>query len=577
MPIAQKDVAERPPDGDGGQARQAASVRSDVLKIALAALIPMIVFAVAVVVYDNRRSRHALENTLMDASRRLTEAIDSDLRQQLRTLSTLASSVDLDEPPNFAGFYEEAHRTSQQHSGWFSINLVEATSGRQVLTTLRPFGEELPPVGAPGDYTDVVRTRRPMIAGRVARPGTLVREPFIAVRVPVMRGDEVRYVLSAALSLSAIQGLMNEELDRELPRLTRPASGAAIMDADGRFVARLVEPEKFAGRLASESTIANMRRGPGVYPGQTLDDKETYGAYVQSPLTGWSIVVGVSRADADWLVRRSLWALLGGGALGTTFAGMLALQFGRDAARRRSAREHLLLVESDARLLEQAKASLAEKEMLLREIHHRLKNNMQTIISLLRSSARHWPDEYQEAIRVAVRRMIAMVNVHEQLYRSQDLAQLTLAPYLRSIVRDVAVAEGAADRHIDFNVEAEDIRIDMNRALPLGLILTECLINIFKHAFPSGRSGSIAVSLTQAGGTARLTVRDNGVGIPPSMSSTRMSLGHELIETLAEQIGGTATMRALARGTEAVVVFPIVPPKRHYPAPGWTNGEKHPV
>jgi two-component sensor histidine kinase len=170
--------------------------------------------------------------------------------------------------------------------------------------------------------------------------------------------------------------------------------------------------------------------------------------------------------------------------------------------------------------------------------------------------------------------MIAMVNVHEQLYRSQELARLALAPYLRSIVRDVAMAEGAADRRIDFDVKAEDIWIDMNRALPVGLIVTECLINIFKHAFPGGRSGAILVMLVQEEGTVRLIVRDDGVGIAPAMRSTRASLGHELIETLAEQIGGTAVMRSLARGTEVAVTFPLAPPKRSEPV--WNDGERKP-
>jgi two-component sensor histidine kinase len=562
LPIPRTASADAPLHESPTARRRASPLRADFIKTALAALIPMVLFAVAVIFYEERRSREALEDTLMDASRRLTEAIDADLRQQLRTLSALAVSTDLDAPANFRGFDEEVRRISDQHPGWFAVSLVEAASLRAIFNTARPFGEALPPVGLPEDYADVRRSRRPLIAGRLGQPGAVIREPFIALRVPVIQADEVRYVLSAALSLRAVQALMEEQLDRELPRLTRRTAGAAIMDADGRFVARLTEPEKFAGSFASEHTRDNMRRGPGVYPGRTVEGRGTYGAYSQSALTGWTVVVGVDRQDADALVRGGLWALLGGGVVSVALAALLALQFGRDAARRRIAREHLLAVEADALLLQQATTSLAEKETLLREVHHRLKNNMQTIISLLRSSARHWPGEYQDTIRVAVRRMIAMVNVHEQLYRSQDLGRLALAPYLRSIMRDVAMAEGAAQRRINFDVEAEDIRIDMNRALPIGLILTECLINIFKHAFPGGRSGSIAVSLAQQDGMIRLCVRDDGVGIPPAMRSTRTSLGHELIETLAEQIGGTASMRPLARGTEIVVVFPLVPNSR---------------
>jgi two-component sensor histidine kinase len=537
--------------------RWQSSLKANFTNAILAALIPLVAFAVFVIVYENRRARSEIEDTVFDASRRLTEAIDAELRHQLGALSTLALSIDLDEQPNFRGFYEEARRAASQHPGWFAVNLVEPQSARPILHTMRPFGELLPPVGLPEDYADVARMRRPLIAGRIGRSGAVVQQPFITLRVPVLRDDEVRYVLSAALSLGSVQALMVEQLDRELPRVTRPAAGAAILDSEGRFVARLVEPEKFAGQLASEQTRANMRLGPGVYEGRTIDGLETYGAYTQSGLTGWTTVVGIRRADADALSMRSFWAVLGGGIVSIVLAGLLALQLGREATRRRNERECLLLLEADQRLLAQAKQSVAEKETLLREIHHRLKNNMQTIISLLRTSASQWPDEYRDTIRTAVRRMIAMVNVHEQLYRSPELAKLALGPYLDSIMRDVAIAEGAAARRIGFRVQADEIWIDLNRALPVGLIMTECLINIFKHAFPDRRVGEITVALSQSDGTARLSVRDDGVGVPASLGSTRASLGFELIETLACQIGGRTRTGKLERGTETIVEFPI--------------------
>jgi two-component sensor histidine kinase len=535
---------------------------ADFVKTALAALIPLVVFAVVVIVHEDRRSRAELEGSLLDASRRLGEAVDVDLGHQLRTLSVLALSVDLDDPPNLAAFHEEARRAAQQHPGWRAVILVDVVSGRTLLNTQRPVGVALPP--PPDDFLRAAQSHSPMISTRLARPEGVIQEPFITLRVPVARNDTVRYVLGAALSLKAVQATMTEQLDRELPRLARPAAGAAIMNEEGRMIARLIDPEKYAGELASAHTRENMRRPPGVYPGTTLEGMETYGAYTRSAVTGWSIVVAIRRADGDALANRSFWAILAGAVASIALAATLALQFGRDAARRRNERERLLLLEADRRLLQQAQSSVAEKEVLLREVHHRLKNNIQTIISLLRTSARHWPDEYQAAIRVAVRRMIAMVNVHEQLYRSPELAKLALGPYLDSIMRDVAVAEGAANRRIDFQVQAEDIAIDLNRALPVGLIMTECLINIFKHAFPGGRTGAITVSLTSVDGTARLCVRDDGVGLTPSTTSTRASLGLDLIETLAAQIGGCAATRALARGTEVTVDFPIATPQSRH-------------
>jgi two-component sensor histidine kinase len=541
---------------------------ADIAKAVVLALIPLIVFAVAVIVFENRRSRTQMDSTLLDASRRLTEVIEMELQQQLRTLAALAVSMDLDPPPQLAEFHEEARRAAIQHPGWLTITLVDPSSGWQVLNTARPVGVDLPVAASPDEIAEVVRSRRPLISSRLMREEAVIRQPFIVLRVPVVRGEAVIYVLSAALSLTAVQQLMTEQLDHELPGIARPVAGAAIMDADGRFVARLIEPEKAAGQLASEQTRANMRRGPGVYPGRTIDGTETYGAYTRSTLTGWSIVVGIPRAYGDQLGRSSFWFVLAGAAASILLAGIFALLFGREATRRRAEADRLLLLETDARLLQQVKTSLAEKEMLLREIHHRIKNNMQTIISLLRTSARQWPDAYQDVIRTTVRRMAAMVNVHEQLYRSPDLAKLALGPYLESVAREIAIAEGAARRGIDCRVRCDDVEIDLNRAMPLGLIMTECLINAFKHGFPGDRTGSITVELNQAGEAAILSVRDDGVGVPAATSSTRSTLGIDLIEALTRQIGGTTTTRQLSPGTEVIVEFALsVPGSRRKAAP----------
>lgn len=550
-------AAPPPAQAPSRQKRRRSPLVADMAKAVVLALIPVVAFAVAVLVYENHRTRAEMDDTLLDASRRLTEVIDSELRQQMRTLTALAISTDLDAPLNLSGFYEEARRASLQHSGWLSVALVEASTAQPLLNTARPFGEALPPVSTPADIGEVARSHQPLIASRLGRAGSVIQQPIIALRVPVIRGDTVLYVLSASLSLAAIQDIMSAQLDIELPRLARPAAGAAILDADGRFVARMLEPGKVVGRLASDETRANMQRGPGVYPGRTVEGTETYGAYTRSALTDWSIVVGVPRADADRLGRMSFWGVLAGAVASIVLAGVFVLQFGRDAARRRAEVERVMRLEADARLLEQAQAAIAEKEILLREVHHRLKNNMQTIISLLRTSARHWPEAYQEAIRITVRRMIAMVNVHQQLYRSPNLAELALGPYLESVAREIAVAEGAERRGIRCDIRCDDVRIDLNRALPLGLIMTECLTNAFKHGFPGGRTGAIAITLTKAGETAVLRVRDDGVGVPASVSSARNSLGIDLVEALARQIGGTSATRALSPGTEVRIEFPL--------------------
>ncbi|MFN7951701.1 MAG: PAS domain S-box protein [bacterium] len=187
------------------------------------------------------------------------------------------------------------------------------------------------------------------------------------------------------------------------------------------------------------------------------------------------------------------------------------------------------------------RASLAEKEALLKEIHHRVKNNLQLVSSLLNLQARKVNDPQLRAVfREVHDRVRAMSLVHQKLYQSANVSQVGAEDYLRSLVGLVAHGYAPVAPHVSTVIGADDIVLTPDIALPLGLIVNELVSNAFKHAFPAGRPGTIGVDLRRRGERHFvLMVCDDGVGMPAGVDvSQSQSLGLRLVGYMLEQLGG---------------------------------------
>jgi len=197
--------------------------------------------------------------------------------------------------------------------------------------------------------------------------------------------------------------------------------------------------------------------------------------------------------------------------------------------------------------------SLREKEVLLREIHHRVKNNLAVIGSLLYLQSSTTQDEQTLRMLQNCRdRVHSMALVHERLYRSEDLASVDFAEYTEELTSQLFRNHVLSTDTIRLKLEVEKIPLDIDRAIPCGLILNELISNALKHAFPNGRSGEIRVSLqrTQNGGLI-LSVADNGVGLPDEATlQTRRSLGMRLVHSLATQLDTQIEFLRRDPGTE---------------------------
>lgn len=213
---------------------------------------------------------------------------------------------------------------------------------------------------------------------------------------------------------------------------------------------------------------------------------------------------------------------------------------------------------------EMVRAALREKETLLKEIHHRVKNNLQITSSLLRlqlgavldPAARQMLQESQDRIR-------SMALVHEMLYRSPDLSRVDFSGYVRMLLEQLFRAHNIDAERITFAVDIPATVFAVDLAMPLGLIVNELVANSLKHAFPERRRGAVTVGLQASGSRYELRVRDDGVGMPPDVSPRgKGALGLQLVGTLTEQLGGRMDWRSSQEpdsGTETVITFPRGP------------------
>ena len=227
------------------------------------------------------------------------------------------------------------------------------------------------------------------------------------------------------------------------------------------------------------------------------------------------------------------------------------LAFGINALRTRIERK---------RVEDALRASLAEKGTLLREVHHRVKNNLQIVRSLLNLQAGQIQDATVLDLLAVIRNRVgAMALLHENLYQSENLARLHLPEYVERLCAQLlrAIGPGHTRVRLERQVEPETVSLTLDQAVPCGLLLNELVTNALKYAFPGDRSGCIRVTLERATPqSARLTVADDGVGLPATLDPRRTSsLGLRLVSLLTGQLHGTVHFER-GQGTVVQILFP---------------------
>ncbi|HEY0171792.1 MAG TPA: ATP-binding protein, partial [Pyrinomonadaceae bacterium] len=346
--------------------RRALALGWHLVLLTLGALLPLIIFA-AVVVYRLAESeRAAADRRLMRSAQEVSSALDREIQSTVRALAVLAESDEID-APDLAPFYAEAKRVVATQPAWLTLILLKP-DGQQVVNTNWPWGAPLPAATEPESFRRAAELRRPTV-GNVT-PGRLRQTLGFPVRVPVTRGGELRYVLTAVITPDSLAGVVGLRDPNNVER------SRALLDREGVIVASSREPERLVGEHARRELLQRMRESDeGLVGGAARDGTPVYVAYRRDAFSGWTATVSVPAAALDSPARDSTLAVLalGLGLLGLSTLGAFALSrhVARGLSAAASAAESLArggrprVVDSTVREVAQLARSLSNSASLL--------------------------------------------------------------------------------------------------------------------------------------------------------------------------------------------------------------------
>ena len=272
------------------------SLRSILILLVVTAFVPLLVFAIAMVILSARSEREVFERGATERTRALITAVDAELKNSISTLEALATSDRLD-GGDLRGFYDEAGRVLKSQPGWRNV-IVSSPSGESLLNLLRPLDSNLEPVVEQRSFDQVLKTLKPAVGDVLLGP--LTGEYGFIMRVPVMRDGGIKYVLSAVISTRSIDAIISPQ------RLPENWIGV-VLDFNKRFVTRTIDPQRNVGGLASESLRGALdRSSEGWFRGTTVEGWDVYTPYSRSSFSGWSVALGIPADFVDATLRRSM-------------------------------------------------------------------------------------------------------------------------------------------------------------------------------------------------------------------------------------------------------------------------------
>ncbi len=315
-----------------------------------------------------------------------------------------------------------------------------------------------------------------------------------------------------------------------------PHSSVSVIRTDGALVARHPQLKQSINLSETPLFTTYLPSSPSGFYHNAISPADGLARIVGYwKVAGWPLVAttGVERGEAlefFWTGLRS--------ELAFGIPAMLMLVSGSFWITR--------LLREDATRRNELEAALEQNKLLFREIHHRVKNNLQVVSSLMQLQPLS-----KEARSDMARRIAAMVAVHEQIYGGDQFDRVELAPYITRLVNEIA---STYDKNVEVEVDIQPLSVARDQALPIGLIVNEVVSNVFKHAFADGRRGHLLVALTAQEDEGSLSVTDNGIGYEPEGKLTGM--GSKLIEGFVAQVGGQFAFRR-GDGTIFTMTFPL--------------------
>ena len=601
-------------------------LRSHLSLLVVAVALPMLAFAIIVLMLFDRQQRTAVERGAVETARALINATDRELFGQVASVEMLATAASLarDDLP---AFYEDARRALASQPDWATVVLVDR-SGQQVMNVLRPLGSPLPPVPERASVDAVVKTGEPAIGNLVVGP--LTQRHDFAVRVPVRRGGAIVYVLTAVVKPASLQALLEAQ---RLP----PEWVASVFDANRIIVARTRANEQFRGGPLSPEFLRLLdHSNEGWAITHTLEGSLVYTAFSRSRATRWGIGIGIPKTTADGPLRRSLWTLAAGGAAFLAAAIVVSVLVGRRITRpifalaasakslrddgvvdvppvasgveevahvarafvesgvelraRSSERDQALASAERARA--QAEAASRAKDEFLAILSHELRTPLNAVYGwarVLQSGPRE-PEAIQRGLDIIERNAQAQVRLIEDLLDVSrivtgkmrlDLRPVQLAPVIEAALDAVRPAAAAKGIRLQVLLDPAVVPV-MGDPDRLQQIVWNLLSNAIKFTPKDGR---VQVQLRRANAHVEITVSDTGLGIDADLlpfvferfrqadsTSSRafggLGLGLALVRHLVELHGGTVTAASDGEGHGAtfVVTLPLNVTQAQVPA-----------
>lgn len=609
--------------------RRTLSLRWYLVLLVAGTLLPVVLFALVVVYKLSTQEQEASERRTLLAAHNLAEAVEHELSSTSRILYVLASSEQLSQG-DLKTFHSEAKRAAQTQPSWVTLILL-SPDGQQVVNTIQPFGKPLPKAGEPASLRRVVETHQSAV-GNLSR--SLLKPGLIGfpVRVPIMRGDSLQYILSAILNQQAIARVVTKQasIDGEWTR--------TVVDGQGIVVARTRDPERFVGKRGTPSFLKRIAETTeGVYQDTTLEGVSVYVAFSRVGDTPWTAAVTVPVDVVQRPARQALWLVVGSGLVLLLISGIgafiLARQISysittaalaaealvngeRPQVSSLSIKEVILLgqsLEFAANLLvqreqeraenlmraeaarEEAEAANRIKDEFLAVLSHELRTPLNPILgwSHLLRSGRLDATKTAFALETIERNAKLQTQLIDDLLDvariiqgklSLNMAPVGLISILEPAVETVQLAAAAKSIQIQTIVEPMVGKV-LGDSARLQQVIWNLLSNAVKFT-PEG--GQVQIKLECIGSQAQIQVRDTGKGIHPSFlphvfeyfrqedgKTTRkfggLGLGLAIVRRLVELHGGT--VQAESPGEDQGATFTVSLPLLKHEGRGMNNEE----
>jgi two-component sensor histidine kinase len=558
------------------------SLRARLVLILALAMMPLAIIGIGGAYSSYMEESETVRRSLVQTAKIVTDEHQSMIAGARQVLAALATQEDVQRatsPACQVALQRALYRLPEYLMLFVADRDGTVRCSDQPIDTLQtPYGQDW--------FNDALRGEEFVVSEILVDRSTGTRSLIVAV--PLLQGGTVSGVIAMSVDLSNLIRLSQGQI---LP----PKAFVALADAKGELLP-LVGSQVPAFPTAWWADVMHVARSRSISAVETPDDRGTTYVLALAPLRPGSLYAVLGQPSSSlfaWLWIKLFTALavpllLSGAALVAAWIAAdrlvirwvhrlraLAASFAEDGTGshraeldaapeelRDLAASMMRMVRTIEKRTAELSQALANRDLLIREIHHRVKNNLQVISSLLNLQARNMPSGPAQQFAVDIRsRIAALALVHRNLYETSEVQRIELGGFLDALCAQLEELVSARARRIVLMTEIQPAEVSPDTAATLAMLVTEAVTNAFKHAFTADHGGEVLVRFERNGeGAATLTVADNGVGAPlPGNGSARgRGLGQNLMQSYARQLGGQLSTCS-KNGTTITVAFPKLP------------------